>query len=158
MKALTTLILLCLAAFIAWPYTALYRLNEALASDRDQELAQIVNLDQVRTQIKTDFNQSVQNTMGSQQNAFLSWLQDGVRRLGGDAVDQMIDLEWVRDTLLSKSRTGQDTPASFLRHVDFAFFEWWNRFVVRLGPLGQDPVFVVLSLEDYEWKVSALYP
>jgi hypothetical protein len=39
--------------------------------------------------------------------------------------------------------------------VDFAFFESWNRFVVRIGPLGAD-AHLVLGLDWPQWRVVDL--
>lgn len=93
----------------------------------------------------------------------MGWLTDNLKQLGDAALDQAITLEWVRSTLLAASRHagGQSAPqtsaqsgTSFIGAVDFAFFESWDRFVIRLGQLGQNPTFVILTLDGTQWRVT----
>jgi hypothetical protein len=85
----------------------------------------------------------------------VGWLGGAIKQFGDSALDQAISLDWVRATLLSASRRAQGpTSTSFIGAVDFAFFESWNRFVVRLGKLGADPTFIILSLEGSQWRIT----
>ncbi len=93
----------------------------------------------------------------------IGWLSDHLKQLGDAALDQAITLDWVRSTLLAASRRADGQPApeggaqagtSFIGAVDFAFFESWDRFVIRLGRLGQSPTFVILTLDGTQWRIS----
>ncbi|WP_462322072.1 DUF2939 domain-containing protein [Halochromatium sp.] len=105
----------------------------------------------------------------------LDWLSDNLKTLGSAALDQAITLDWARETLLAasqraagqrhrqagaqggaqtSSQTGTRTGTSFIEAVDFAFFESWDRFVIRLGRLGQRPTFVILTLDGTQWRVT----
>lgn len=93
----------------------------------------------------------------------LGWLSVNLKQLGDAALDQAITLDWVRSTLLAASRrtegqpppqSGTETGTSFIGAVDFAFFESWDRFVIRLGQLGQNPTFVILTLDGTQWRVT----
>ena len=93
----------------------------------------------------------------------IGWLTDNLKQLGDAALDQAITLDWVRSTLLAASRhaggqpapqTSAQTGTRFIGAVDFAFFESWDRFVIRLGQLGQSPTFVILTLDGPQWRVT----
>ena len=155
-KFLLSLVLLALAAFVAWPYAVTYRLDNALVQNEHQALQALVDIEAVRGQVRQRLEQQIGGT-DTGQNAVLQWLSDGVRRLGDGAIDRLIDLDWVRETLLAQSANARDTEPSFIRHIDFAFFESWNRFVIRLGELGKSPTFAILSLQGWNWRVTAVY-
>jgi hypothetical protein len=62
----------------------------------------------------------------------------------------------VRDALREAAeRTTESRPALFIDGIDFAFFESWNRFVARIGPLGSE-THLVLGLEGRHWRVVDL--
>jgi len=157
MKSFITLIILLASAYIAWPYYHVWRLNQAVILDDRQALGTQVDLEAVREQIKRRLNKEVDSSVGDVSNAFVDWLQDGIRRMGDQAVEQLVTLEWVREQLLSKTRPG-DTPG-FIDHIDYAFFDRPDGFLVRIGQLDEDPVHVrlSLSLRDFAWRVSAVY-
>lgn len=155
MKTSAFLILLLASAYIAWPYYHVWRLDRAVILDDRQALGAQVDLEAVREQIKRRLNKEVDSSVGDVSNAFVDWLQDGIRRMGDQAVEQLVTLTWVREQLLSKTRPG-DTPG-FIDRIDYAFFDRPDGFLVRIGQLDEDPVHVRLSLQDFAWRVSAVY-
>lgn len=85
----------------------------------------------------------------------LDWLSANVKQLGDAALDEAITLDWVHRRLLAATeRANGPTGTSFIQAVDFAFFESWNRFVIRLGKLGRAPTFVTLTFEGGEWRIT----
>lgn len=107
-------------------------------------------------------NGSQSNAQGALQldaDKVLGWLAGNLKQLGDAALDQAITLDWVRSTLLAAvrradSEAGPQGDSSFIAAVDFAFFESWNRFIIRLGRLGESPTFVILTLDGAEWRVT----
>ncbi|MET0000760.1 MAG: DUF2939 domain-containing protein, partial [Candidatus Thiodiazotropha lotti] len=87
MKALLLFFTLILGAFLAWPYTAVYRLEQALLHDDHQALQQMIDVQAVREQIKRKLNKNVESNIGDVSNGFIDWLQSGIQRLGSNAVD-----------------------------------------------------------------------
>lgn len=154
MKTLFALLLLCASAFVAWPYYHVWQLEQAVASDDRAVMAQLVDLISVREQIKRRLNKEVHSSVGDVSNAFVDWLQDGIRRMGASAVDNLVTLEWVREQLLAKS-----PPASvgFIDQISYAFFDGPDSFLLRIGELDADPVHVRLSLQGPSWRVTAVY-
>lgn len=157
MKFLSTLFFLAVLVFGAWPYAYVYRLDVAVAKDDTETLQRLVDLDAVRGEFKHSLERGVGNTMGTQPSPALDWLRDGVKRLGAGAIDSMIDLQWVRKTLLSRSVADPRLGGSFIGDIDFAFFESYDSFIVRIGKLGASPLHVRMTLEGYNWRVTGIY-
>ncbi len=155
MKTLIALLIMCLLAFVAWPYYHLWRLDQAVALNDRQALMELVDLQAVREQIKRRLNKEVDSAVGDVSNGFVDWLQDGIRRMGGDALNRLVTLEWVREQLLSKSAMGMEPV--FIDQISYAFFDRPDRFLVRIGVLGEEPVHFHLSLVGPRWRMTSLY-
>lgn len=155
MKSIISLIILFIAAFVAWPYYHVWRLDRAVILNDRSELSGLVEIEMVREQIKRRLNKEVDSTVGDVSNAFVDWLQDGIQRMGAEAVNRLVTMEWVREQLLSKS--GPRDPPGFLGQISYAFFDSPAGFLVRIGELGEDPVHFRLSLHAGLWRLTALY-
>ncbi len=155
MKTLSAFLLLGLVAFVAWPYYHVWRLDQAAITADRQALADLVDLPAIREQIKRRLNKEVDSSVGDVSNAFVDWLQDGIRRMGGDAVDRLVTLDWVRSQLLLKSRP--PAPPGFIDQITHAFFDTPDGFLVRIGELGEEPVHFRMSLQGVHWRVTAVY-
>jgi hypothetical protein len=152
------LILLALVGYGLWPYYSLFQLNRALNAHDTEALAPLVDLTEVRTHYKGRISEQVGAFApegDSEADKVLRWLTDNLKQLGDAALDQAITLEWVRDMLLNAiARATGPQERNLIAAVDFAFFESWDRFVVRLGELGEAPTFVILTFADGEWRVT----
>jgi hypothetical protein len=152
------LILLALVGYGLWPYYTLFQLNRALNAGDAEALAPLVDLAEVRTHYKARISEQVGSFApkgDSEADKVLRWLTDNLKQLGDAALDQAITLEWVRGMLLDAiERATGPQGRTLITAVDFAFFESWDRFVVRLGSLGDAPTFVILTLADGEWRVT----
>ena len=156
MKTLVSLLVLCCSVmFVAWPYYTVWELERAAVLNDVPAMNRLVDLQAVRDQIKRRLNKEVDSTVGDVSNAFVDWLQDGIRRLGAGAVDRLVTLDWVREQLISKSSVGK--PPGFVDQISYAFFDSPDGFLVRIGELGADPVHLRLSLGTRGWRVTALY-
>lgn len=159
-KILRNLIILAALLFALWPFVTVFRLDGALAKpdlqSSTQSLAPLVNLPAIQAQYKSRLGNTVDAWLpsGGDSDEIIGWLAKNLQHLGDSALDQAITLEWVRDSLREAMLRAAPQQDSLLAAVDFAFFESWNRFVIRLGKLGANPTHLVLSLEGYRWQLT----
>jgi len=153
MRLLRYLILFALVAFVAWPYYHVFRLDSALGRGDMQTLEQLVDVPAIRRNYKerlVDNPNLRPNAQGA--DGTLARLQ---QNLGDAALEQTITLEWARDTLLEVTADATDKrPPYFMAAVTFAFFESYDRFLIRLGELGKNATHVRMRLRDWTWRVT----
>ncbi len=157
MKLLRIPLLLLLLAYIAWPYVTILRLDRAATSNDLNSLEHLVDLSAVQQAFKERMEQGLQGALGQESGPMFDFIRGGISQLGGSAIEQLVTIEWVRAQLLSKSDPGPGSTPSLLKSVSFAFFESYDRFLIRIGQLGADPVHVRLRLRDWDWRVEAVY-
>jgi hypothetical protein len=89
----------------------------------------------------------------------LGWLQQNLRQVGEDAVEETITIDWVRDRLRAAVVRASDQPRPyFLGAVTFAFFESYDSFIIRLGELGRNASHIRLELQDHKvWRITGIY-
>jgi hypothetical protein len=156
MRFLGYLVLFALIAFGIWPYYAVFRLDDALGKEDPQALAPLVDLPALRANYKSRVVAGTDRLIPSgDPNSALGWIRQNLERLGDSALDQAITVPWVRDTLREAVvQATNQSPPYLLGGIDFAFFESYNRFLIRIGDLGHGPTHVRLSLEGTEWKIT----
>ena len=156
MRFLGYLVLFALIAFGIWPYYTVFKLDDALGQPDAQALAPLVDLPAIRANYKARIGAGATALLpNADPNSVVGFLRDNLERLGDSALDQAITLDWVRETLRSATtRATEQSPPYLLAGIDFAFFESYNRFLVRIGDLGRNPTHVRMSLEGYEWKIT----
>ncbi|MCP5140946.1 MAG: DUF2939 domain-containing protein [Gammaproteobacteria bacterium] len=152
-KLLFTLILLAALAWIAYPYLHVYRLGMALKDNDRAAIAELVDVDAVRNDQRTRMEQRANQAIGKGDDPISKLLRDGASILGAAAIDTTVDQTWVRKQLTD----GGKLPDMITR-VDYAFFDAWNSFVVRVGELGDNPLHFRMAFADWRWRVVALYP
>jgi hypothetical protein len=155
MKALLLSLTLLLGAFLAWPYTAVYRLEQALVENDHLVLQQMIDVEAVREQIKRKLNKNVESNIGDVSNGFIDWLQNGIQRLGSNAVDDMVDLDWVVRQL--RAHNSQFDRGGVYDELTYAFFDGPDRLLLRIGDLDESPVHAHLSLQGTSWRITAVY-
>jgi hypothetical protein len=155
MKGLLILLFLVVLAFLVWPYTAIYRLDQALQADDLQTLNELVDMSAVREQIKRKLNKNVESTIGDVSNSFIDWLQNGIQRMGADAIEQMVDIRWVMAQLRSHNRNPD--RGGIMKRMTYAFFDGPDRLLLRIGELDENPVHAHLSLQGLQWRITAVY-
>jgi len=157
-RFVTYLLLFALLGYGLWPYYTVFRLDNALAQSDPAAIAPYVDLPAIRVGYKARLDGTVDTFVPSDNSdgaRVVQWLADNLQRLGDTALDQAITLEWVRNMLRDAvARTGDGQARRFIGGIDFAFFESWDRFVIRLGELGEGPVFVVMTLQGADWRVT----
>jgi hypothetical protein len=158
MRFLSTLLFIAVLAYGAWPYYHVYGLDRALQADNREKLEQLIDIAAVRTARKQQLDHALDRTVGSDPgNPVTQMLRQGATALGGSSVDATVNLDWVRETLAGRSlRPGEPYP-SLIDRIDFAFFEAPAEFLIRLGPLGDHPIHIVMTLDGWQWRVSAIY-
>ena len=159
MKLITYPLFAALFAFLTWPYYRIYQLDQVLGHDDPQALAPLVDLAAVRTDVVQQLDARIQSTTGrAAQGSLLDWVQGSLSRLGNDAVEQIIDLAWVRDTLQRAARQAIPEPPYYLmKAIDYAFFDGFDSFLIRLGPLNRNPTHVRMQLRDGNWRITGIY-
>ena len=157
MRFIVSLLLASLLIFLFWPYYHLYRLDNALGRPDPTALEPLVDLDAIRdnTKARLAWAFGMRDSKANPEPEPLRWLQQGLQRAGEAALEDTIDLGWVQTQLRDAvSAATERRPAYLLAAVDFAMFESWNRFVIRLGRLGYGETHVRLHLEGLTWKVT----
>ncbi len=157
MKLLRIPLLLLLLAYLAWPYVTILRLDRALASNDPTTLEHLVDLTAVQQEFKDRMDQGLRGAVGEGSNPMLEFMSGGIRQLGGSAIEQLVTMEWVRARLLSKSDQGPASAPSLLNSISFALFESFDLFLIRIGQLGDNPVHARMRLQDWDWRVVAVY-
>jgi hypothetical protein len=165
-RILGLLLLLAVVVYGLWPYYSLFRIHSALQEPSAEALAPHVDLAAIQTHYKTRIDRSVKGFLPptasqdqTEADQVIGWLADNLKRLGNAALEQAITLDWVRASLLEASRRADAEnrdaeDGRFIGAVDFAFFESWDRFVVRFGEIGEHPTFVILRFEEGEWRIT----
>jgi hypothetical protein len=155
-RYLVYLVLFALIVFGVWPYYTVFRLDGALSQEDTTELARLVDLPAIRANYKTRVTAGADQLLPSADpNSALSFIRQNLERLGDAALDQAITVPWVRETLREAvTRASNQSPPYLLGGIDFAFFESFDRFLIRIGDLGRAPTHVRLSLEGTEWKIT----
>jgi len=157
MRFLRYLLLFALIAFIAWPYYQVYRLDNALGRDDMQNLEQLLDIPAIRRNYKERLQGglSLPRPLPRDTDKSLAWLQQGLRNLGDTALEQAITLPWARDTLKQAAAQATDRrPPYFMAAITFAFFESYDRFLIRLGDLGKNATHVRMTLQDKTWRIT----
>jgi hypothetical protein len=155
MRFLLSLLLLAALVYGGWPYYEYYQLDQAVTGTDEQALQGRVDLDRVRTAHLNAEEKRLKRQLPGE-SPIAAMARDGARWLN-QAGTQEVSLAWVRDCLRGGPAAPGQRPASLSERTDFAFFEGPTRFVARLGGLDEDPSFVVLSFQDWRWRVSAIY-
>jgi hypothetical protein len=160
MRFLGYLILFAVLVFGIWPYYIVFRLDDALGLEDTTKLASLTDIDAVRAnwRARTDAGVDAVVPAGDPEGV-MAYIRQNIERLGNAAVEQAITVPWVRDTLRdAASRATNQSPAYLLSAIDYAFFESFDRFVIRIGELGRGATHVRLGLEGTEWKITDVIP
>ena len=156
MRFLYFLLFLAILAYAGWPYVNLYRLDRALMQNDRKVLNVLVDLNALKAQHKAMLEKQLQRSIGGQHGPISDLVRDGARWYGAQT-SEAIDLEWVRQRLRRMRASAPDAYPSIITDTTFAFFERPTRFLIRLGDLGDDPIHVRMTLEDWQWRVTGLY-
>jgi len=155
MKLLLYAFVLLLLTFLAWPFTVIYRLDQALQTNDQAAIHQLIDIRAIQQQIKRKMNKEVESSIGDVSNSFVEWLQDGIQRLGNDAIERMVTTDWVVSEL--RSHNADPRRGGFLDHLSYAFFDGPDSLLLRIGELDDNPVHARLTLKHLDWRITAIY-
>lgn len=155
-RIVTSLVIIAVLLFGLWPYTTIFRLDSALNKTDADALAPLIDLPSVQQSYKERLGRAVDGVVpsgNSDGERVVGWLAQNLARMGDAALDQALTLEWARGMLRTAVENATDKrPPDLLSAVDFAFFESWNRFVIRLGEVGNSTT-LVLAPRGTAWEV-----
>lgn len=153
-RLLSSTVLLVLAVgYLCSPYLTLWRLDRALVRNDLKTLDSLVDLAAVRGELARKLNKDEKSPLGPPSDAFIEWLEQGIRRDGIAALDRQVDLEWVRERLLAQAPPAQGMGSVLTR----AFFDDPLHFSVRVGNRDLSPVLLRLAFHWLGWRVTAIY-
>jgi hypothetical protein len=155
MKTLLVAFFLLLLGFLAWPFVSVYQLNQALETNDTAAIEELIDIESVKQEIKRKMNKEVESSIGEVSNGFVEWLQNGIQRLGSNAVEQMVGTQWAISQL--RSHNPDRLRGGFLDQLSYAFFDGPDSLLLRIGELGDKPVHARLSLQGTQWRITAIY-
>jgi hypothetical protein len=173
-KPILSALVVVAAAYAAYPYVALYRLQAALRSGNSATLAAMIDWDQVRDglkdQIAEDFVGSPAPATGTMQTASAELPAFGasfIKGVASNAVDSEITPEAVVRMVghTEALEEGEPDPlrAVAVRNtrITWAFFGDPTTFTLWLrtpneAP-GDDPVKLRMQLRDGNWKITRVW-
>ena len=142
---------LALLLFVLSPYWTLWRLHQVMVHGNPEDLAALVELNQLRDQVRHRLNKDATSDIGAVSQAFIDWLEQGLRDHGTELLEPQVSLDWVYHTL----RRFGDTETSFLRRVRFAFYHR-RGFLVRIEHPEHPPAMLLLQPTPLAWRVVAM--
>lgn len=156
MRFISALFSMAFFAFALSPYVNLYLLSKALESNDGAGMETYINLQAIRDNNKISIQQQAESLQkmvapDSGNTLFGSLVRD----VSGIAVDNMLTMDSVREAL--RPPVPSNEYPSLFSNTSFAFFESPTRFQVRIGELGQGPTHFYMRLEDWTWRVYAIY-
>ncbi len=156
MKYFGGLIFLAVMTYLGWPYYHVYQLNEAVAGNDKAALKELVDFGEVNDVYKKDLEWKAKNTVGAPGN---SLLPEAVREKAQEAAAFLGNLtaDTVEIDASDMFERFHKMEGSVWKNLTFAFFESPTRFTIRLGKLGRNPVHIQMTLQDWYWRVTAVY-
>ena len=154
MRYFSGLIFFAIMAYLGWPYFHLYQLNDAVANNDKAALEKLIDFEAVQEVYQEDLKWRTEQ-MASSTRLLPDTIREGAEAIVGSlgnlaSKTVTIDTDWVLNQL--RNRDG-----SLWEQLSFAFFESHTRFTIRLGKLGRNPVHIQMTLQDWNWRVGAIY-
>ncbi len=152
------LLLFAIIAYGLWPYYHVFRLDTVLGEEDPTGLEDLVDLAAIQRNYKERLSTGLGGLMpspGGDMAPSMQRLARGLDRLGEAALDQYVTLAWAQETLRDAAREAtEQSPAYLISAVSFAFFESYDRFLIRLGELGEGPTHIRMRLDGMTWRVT----
>ncbi|MCK5716279.1 MAG: DUF2939 domain-containing protein [Thiomargarita sp.] len=149
MKYINGLVFLAVMAFILSPYLYIYKLHNTIAANDRVTFEELIDIESIRITYKENIAWNIKHTVGSQKNALSEVMRQGVQVFGNIAVNTMIESR----VILAHLRR----QAPIWKNVTYAFFESPTCFIIRLGQLGHHPIHIQMTLQDWSWRITAIY-
>lgn len=148
------LLLACILAYGVWPYTVLWRLEQAAARNDLATLSGLVDLERVRAEILARLNKERPSAIGAVSDEFVDWLEKGIRRHGHQAIPALVTLEWVRDQLGSLPAN----PLGLWAAIAEAFFAAPDDLRVQIARAPKTPpLYLRLERQGLGWRLTMIH-
>ncbi len=152
-KLLVFVLLFLVVLYGVSPYYSIYRLDQALSEEDAAAIAPFVDLAAIQAQYKARLSDGVDQALTSQDQAaapILDWISANLQQISGQALEQIVSVEFVRSILRKAAIDATETrPAYLIAGIDYAFFTSWNRFEIRL-----DETQVIMRLDGIDWRIT----
>ncbi|WP_186342803.1 DUF2939 domain-containing protein [Allochromatium palmeri] len=137
-----------------WPYSTLWRLEHAVAQNDRVTLAGLVDLDAVREEIARRLNKDQVSLIEAVSDAFIEWLESGIRQHGVEALQILVTLDWISEQFARIPTHSLGLWAS----ISEIFFEAPNDVRIRIDrtPLAP-PLILRLQLDGLTWHVTMIH-
>ena len=155
MKYLSGLFSLLVIVYLGWPYVHLYQLHRAVINNDSAAIEDLVDLKKVNQVFKENLEWQMNHAVNSQSHLFPEVIRQGAQTIIGTlgnlaAETVVIDAQGLLERL-------HKINGSLWEKTTFAFFESPTRFKIRLGQLGRNPIHIQMTLQDWSWRVTAIY-
>jgi len=156
MKHFSGLIFFAIMGFLLWPYIHLFQLNSAVEKNDRIAFEELVDFDALNKTYQENLKWKSEHIIEPQGSGlFPESMRERAQAIAGAignfaAETLEIDTSQILEILRKKKGTVWE-------QTTFAFFESPTRFTIRLGELGRNPVHVQMTLQDWYWRVTAIY-
>ena len=155
MKYLSRLLSLLVIGYLVWPYFYLYQLHRAVVNNDSAAIEKLVDLESVNQVFKANLEWQMNHAVNASGKLFPEAIKQGAQTLIGTlgnlaAATTVINAQNLLDRL-------HKINGSLWEKTTFAFFESPTRFTIRLGQLGRNPIHIQMTLQDWSWRVTAIY-
>lgn len=148
----SAVLLTLLLLYGAWPYVTLWNLHLAVMHDDQAALGRLVDLDAVRAQIARRLNKEHESRIEELSDAFIIWLESGIRQHGTDVLQSLVTLDWVQDQLVAAY-----SGLGLMSALSYGFFDSPAGFLVRMERGDGTLVTLRLELRGMTWRVATVY-
>jgi hypothetical protein len=157
MRFIQGLIFLAILAYVGWPYFHLFQLASAIATNDQKMIEELVDFEQVNKIHKENLKWKMDNTVGPAEGTdFLpESMREGAEAVLGAFGDMAADATKIDASWMLKRL--RQIEGSLWENLTFAFFESPTRFTIRLGQLGRNPIHIQMNLQDWYWRITAVY-
>ncbi len=156
MKHFSGLIFFAIMGYLIWPYFHLYQLNNAIEKRDRAAFEELIDFDAVNKVYQENLKWKSEHIIEPQGGSLLpesmrEKAQEIASAIGNFAAETMeLDTNRIQEIL-------RNNKGTVWKQTSFAFFESPTRFTIRIGKLGRDPVHVQMTLQDWYWRVTAIY-
>ncbi|MBK5970057.1 MULTISPECIES: DUF2939 domain-containing protein [Thiorhodovibrio] len=144
--------LLGMLLLFASPYWTIWRMSRAAGSATPEALGPFVDLAAVRDQIRRRLNKNLSSHIGEVSDPFIHWIEQGLQRNDGAALEHIVTLEWVASLLRDEA-----SQRSLIDRTQYAFFDLPKGFLIKLENHGGQQVFLLLQPAPLRWRITAVY-
>lgn len=145
-------LLMLLVLYGLWPSVTLWHLERALAGSDLDALAELVDLDAIRTELARALNKERDSAIERFSDGFIEELEAGLRRHGQSVLDEMVTMQWVQARLSATDAR----ESGLFSAVSGVWMKGPTDLRLRLVGTDEHPVTLRLSLVGGQWRVTMI--